>query len=391
MTDIIVRGIQTFRGIEIPVVYGGFGENQKCVTAKSVAEIHGRELRHINWDMRRLINNKRLVEHVDYVNLLNHSQCFRNIAKDLELMTSNRTKDAFLLSERGYMKLIKYMDDDTSWAVMEDFIDEYFRMRYQIESDRDGKQDEVLYTIQQQIGQIVLALNNLTRQVQNIQFETMPSPLFNPVEIKTEKPVYTAQGKAYRDEITALCRELVHVSDFADVKEVLSYCYTQVGNYYHIDWRAEQEKFRLKHDLEQLPSVLNVLSEMNDERNIKGITKQLLKTMLAHHTEKEPVQPVKKKVDSFEDALQTIMDIASAHKTIFAHPVCVYNAVYGKMNELNHSKINWKQQRQCYQNQHDLHLGGCFARKDIIKDDPILTNLFTTAVNLLWEEMKNAK
>lgn len=45
------------------------------------------------------------------------------------MLSSNRTKDAFVLSERGYMKLVKAMDDDDSWDIMDKFVDEYFRMR----------------------------------------------------------------------------------------------------------------------------------------------------------------------------------------------------------------------------------------------------------------------
>ena len=50
-------------------------------------------------------------------------------ASDLGLITSNSQKQCYILSERGYTKLIKYMEDDASWDVMEQFIDEYFSMR----------------------------------------------------------------------------------------------------------------------------------------------------------------------------------------------------------------------------------------------------------------------
>lgn len=51
-------------------------------------------------------------------------------ASHLGLVTSNGQKTAYILSERGYSKLIKYMDDDKSWEVMDQFIDEYFEMRH---------------------------------------------------------------------------------------------------------------------------------------------------------------------------------------------------------------------------------------------------------------------
>ena len=39
--ELRVNGTQKFMGIDIPVVEGGFGENQKVILAKTVAEIHG--------------------------------------------------------------------------------------------------------------------------------------------------------------------------------------------------------------------------------------------------------------------------------------------------------------------------------------------------------------
>ena len=48
--EIMVRGTQEFMGIEIPVIEGGFGEGCKCVTDKTVSEIHdipAREIRRI--------------------------------------------------------------------------------------------------------------------------------------------------------------------------------------------------------------------------------------------------------------------------------------------------------------------------------------------------------
>ena len=86
-----------------------------------------------------------------------------------------------------------------------------------------------------------------------------------------------------------------------------------------------------------------------------------------------------------------IMNMASLYRTTFSHPVCVYNTIYSRMNQLNQSKIDWKQQKECYKTQHHVPFGEYFSRKDVIQDDPALTQLFTAAVNMLWEEMENAK
>ena len=39
--EIKINGTQKFMGMDIPVIEGGFGEDQKVILARTVAEIHG--------------------------------------------------------------------------------------------------------------------------------------------------------------------------------------------------------------------------------------------------------------------------------------------------------------------------------------------------------------
>ena len=41
MNEIKVTGKQEFMGLVIPVVLGGFGDRKKCISDKTIAEIHG--------------------------------------------------------------------------------------------------------------------------------------------------------------------------------------------------------------------------------------------------------------------------------------------------------------------------------------------------------------
>ena len=51
--ELIVKGTQEFLGKEIPVIEGGFGEGKKVMLAKTIAEIHEKEVKEIN----KLIND----------------------------------------------------------------------------------------------------------------------------------------------------------------------------------------------------------------------------------------------------------------------------------------------------------------------------------------------
>ena len=50
---IVIKGTQEFLGKELPIIEGGFGEGQKVILAKTIAEIHENRFDKIN----ELINN----------------------------------------------------------------------------------------------------------------------------------------------------------------------------------------------------------------------------------------------------------------------------------------------------------------------------------------------
>ena len=84
------------------------------------------EVKHVN----ELINNniKRFKEGIDIIDVINDDN-FKVVVNDLGLKGSNRTKNIYLLSERGYAKLIKIMDSDLAWEIHDQLMDEYFSMR----------------------------------------------------------------------------------------------------------------------------------------------------------------------------------------------------------------------------------------------------------------------
>ena len=102
MNELKVNGTQEFMGINIPVIEGGFGENQKVILAKTVAEIHGVRMN----DIQDLIkqNIKEFEIGIDLLDLMKDEYSL-NLARGLRFITSNRQKNCYLLSESGYLKL----------------------------------------------------------------------------------------------------------------------------------------------------------------------------------------------------------------------------------------------------------------------------------------------
>ena len=136
MDKILVKGTQNFLGKEIPVVEGGFGEGKKVVLAKTIAEIHGVELREVN----QLINNN--IDEFDFgIDILDlkNTKYFNIITNDLEIKVSNNTKNFYLLSEQGYHALVSLMRTDKAKAIRKQLRREYFAMREIINSNKQLK------------------------------------------------------------------------------------------------------------------------------------------------------------------------------------------------------------------------------------------------------------
>ena len=177
--NIQVKGTQNFMGVEIPVIEGGFGTDKKCITDKTIAGIHNMKVFHV----RELIKNniKRFKKDIDIIDLLSDDK-FKIVVDDLELKGSNRTKNIFLLSERGYAKLIKIMDTDLAWEIHDRLMDEYFTMREIINSNEQLKAN-LLLQIYNGGQEGVIASKQLTE----IEVQEATTPLLNKIE--EDKPL----------------------------------------------------------------------------------------------------------------------------------------------------------------------------------------------------------
>ncbi|WP_297713234.1 Rha family transcriptional regulator [Clostridium sp.] len=99
---------QKFLGFNIPVIEGGFGENQKVMLAKTIAEIHEMELRKVN----ELINNN-ISEFEIGIDLLDLKNSILTKDSLLEVGFTNQkianSKNIYLLSEQVYFALVMLM------------------------------------------------------------------------------------------------------------------------------------------------------------------------------------------------------------------------------------------------------------------------------------------
>lgn len=194
MFEVQVLGVQNFMGMEIPVVEGGFGEGKRCSTDKTIAKIHGMQPKNVR--ARITDNLKRFKVGVDYIDL----KVAYETSNNLELLQSlgyskmqiSKAEHIYLLSERGYAKLIKIMDTDLAWEIHDKLMDEYFTMR-------------------QQIKQQVVSVEQIT-QIVTVAAQAAAQAAIAPIMDRLEKLIVTKEAPKTR---TANFKTLPTVSKIA--------------------------------------------------------------------------------------------------------------------------------------------------------------------------------
>ncbi len=180
MNSLTVKGKQPFMDKEIPIVLGGFGPDQKCICDKTIAEIHGMETKNVR--ARITDNIKHFRESVDYIDLKNTAFQASNFTICSQLGYTraeiSRADHIYILSERGYGKLIKIMDTDQAWDIYENLQDQYFELR-------DGSGDSIKKVLAEAAAKRAAAmdLNSKTRAFKAIM-GTFDGSKYSPVAVE---------------------------------------------------------------------------------------------------------------------------------------------------------------------------------------------------------------
>ena len=148
MKNITIKGTTEVCGITVPNIAGGFGEDKKSMLAQHVAEIHGKDLRHVNESVNK--NRKRFKNGIDVIDLTGTE--FVVDLVDSGIFTRNAINAAnniYLLSERGYAKLLKVFEDDLAWDKYDELLDGYFQMRDEQREAEPKTQAEIVAALAQ--------------------------------------------------------------------------------------------------------------------------------------------------------------------------------------------------------------------------------------------------
>lgn len=166
MNELIkVTGKQKIGSIEFTGIEGGFGEGKKAMLVKDIAEIHNQPQGEIN---RRINDNRvRFKSGVDIIDLksvmgLSHNEY------GFTQNAWNRLQNAYILSERGYSKLLKILEDDKAWEIYDDLVDNYFEMRQARDFSPTANRELRLYNLTMKVSRLELLKAQINLELLNM-------------------------------------------------------------------------------------------------------------------------------------------------------------------------------------------------------------------------------
>lgn len=133
MNELKVLGQKKIGQYEFTGIEGGFGENKRAMLVKDIAAIHGKEVKEVNRLIKSNINRFKFgIDLLDLKRVIsNHLFSEYGFTK----AQWGNANNIYMLSERGYAKLLKILEDDTAWDIYDELVDNYFNMRQAIKTD----------------------------------------------------------------------------------------------------------------------------------------------------------------------------------------------------------------------------------------------------------------
>jgi len=169
MPALQVTGKEQISGYEFIGIEGGFGQYKKAMLVKDIASIHGKEVKHIN--LRINENITRFKNGIDILDLKSEVRLTDSEIQQFGFSQNqiNASKNIYLLSERGYAKLLKILEDDKAWEIYDELVDNYFAMRKN--QAPQTMKEALLLALAQQEELEALQLENTQQKQQLIEYE----------------------------------------------------------------------------------------------------------------------------------------------------------------------------------------------------------------------------
>ena len=241
MNELKVNGTQKFMGIDIPIVEGGFGKDQKVILAKTVAEIHNQPLKKINQLIKDNIEEFEIG--VDLLDLksgyLESTEFLKGIMNKQSI--SNST-NIYLLSEQGYMLLVGFMKTEKAKEIRKKLRREYFTMR------------KVINSTEQLKATYLLAIYN------GGQDAVTASKKLTEIEVEEAKKPLIEKNDTLNTENDLLAQKNLEWTDRPLINSIIRAYAASIGGNFGKAWNDFKKELLYKHSINLNARITNYLN-----------------------------------------------------------------------------------------------------------------------------------
>ena len=259
--NVKVNGLVNVEGMKFHDIEGGFGEGKKAMLVKEIAEIHGRELKAINQNINN--NISRFKFGIDLLDLKNGH--FELPLQELGLTNRNISisKNIYLLSERGYSKLLKILEDDFAWEQYEKLVDGYFNMRGQALNTSELSPELQMFNKMFQ----ALANNELEQKRLKAEIEETKE------EIQGIRDVVTLDTNGWRKETANIINKIAYkLGGFEHIKPIREESYKLLNETIGVDinrrLKNKQKNMALEGVSKSKINKVNVLDIIGEDKKL---------------------------------------------------------------------------------------------------------------------------
>lgn len=378
-----INGTQNFMGQIIPVVLGGFGADKKCVSDKTIAEIHNMLVKNVR--ARITDNLKRFKENVDFIDLKQRAydtdtlELLQKLGYAKQSIT--QAEHIYLLSERGYVKLVKIMDTDLAWEVHDNLIDTYFQLRADNRTDLVTRSEMMdflhnLYDSQQQF------FSSFNKSMQLLSQVLLNTTKESEESLPLQTPNKNLIVEQFLKEVNDLCKDIIAHSVFLSNNQVLSYAYSRITQKYGIVWDQEKKDYCTNQEY-SYRSVLDMIANSDEQKYLKSILLAVLRDMNESYANSDvslPETPCTELqlASTWEEAQQYTLNLARYFKDNSPNAANTYKKIYGLMD----NGINWRYYCSSYKKANGIHDRKMQpTKKTMIGNNLHLQKLFIKALN----------
>ncbi|MBC2004677.1 ORF6N domain-containing protein [Listeria booriae] len=268
MTNLKVIGKQHLGKFEFTGIEGGFGEGKRAMTVKDIAKIHGKEVKHVNELINR--NIKRFHNYIDILDLKVVVQNDHNFIRLTDFGLSNmqisKSPNIYLLSERGYSKLLKILEDDTAWEIYDHLVDNYFSMREQLETSNLSPELQMVSGLFKALANQELATKQLATKVDDM------------------KEILSVNSNEWREKVNSILKRIANnIGGAEPYRSVVNMSYERFESRAHCDLNRRLENRKTKMAAKGLSKTsiqkLNKLDCISEDKRLIEIYLSIVKEM----------------------------------------------------------------------------------------------------------------